>query len=386
MNWIVSIALLLQTMSMMTKISDCLPLRAAISRNIKAASSLHATNPDIPSKRRFSAWGEGSDIRSSSDRSPGRNIDGGEYNSGNSVRNYDNTDRGPPRERNFGGSDRGTPRDTGGRGRGGTSYARTTYQRDDPGGNSYNRGSNSGYQGNSYNRDNMNEENREPPCGYFDGDHLYGISPIRLAVASGRRNITELLIQEGMELSNKKDEKSAFEILKIAKEKGIPIREFPKHDLNMLTENRPHQGFVLRAAPLQFTRLDSLPMTENFQCVLALDEVWDPQNFGALLRTSHFLGVDKVVVCAKNSAPLSPTVSKASSGALEIIEVSSTDNMMRFLDKSMENGWQVILISIHIPFTFLSSETTFLRLFSILSAALKRLYRPSNQQNVQNHC
>jgi 21S rRNA (GM2251-2'-O)-methyltransferase len=145
-----------------------------------------------------------------------------------------------------------------------------------------------------------------------------------------------------MELSNKKDEKTAGEILKIAKEKGITIREFPKHDLNMLTENRPHQGFVLRAAPLQFQRIDSLPASDHFECVLALDEVWDPQNFGALLRTSHFLGVDKVVVCAKNSAPLSPAVSKASSGALEVMHVGSTENMMRFLDKSMANGWQVV--------------------------------------------
>jgi 21S rRNA (GM2251-2'-O)-methyltransferase len=76
--------------------------------------------------------------------------------------------------------------------------------------------------------------------------------------------------------------------------------------------------------------------------VLALDEVFDPQNFGALLRSSYFLGVDKVVVCAKNSAPLSPVVSKASSGAMENMIVYSTDNMMRFLDKSKDNGWQVI--------------------------------------------
>lgn len=74
---------------------------------------------------------------------------------------------------------------------------------------------------------------------------------------------------------------------------------------------------------------------------MALDEVWDPQNFGALLRTSHFLGVDGVVVCAKNSAPLSPAVSKASAGAMEVMKVFSVDNMMRFTDKCVENGWQV---------------------------------------------
>jgi 21S rRNA (GM2251-2'-O)-methyltransferase len=77
------------------------------------------------------------------------------------------------------------------------------------------------------------------------------------------------------------------------------------------------------------------------RCVLALDEVWDPQNFGALIRTSHFLKVDKIVVCAKNSAPPSPVVSKASAGALEVTPIYSVQNMMRFIDESVLNGWQV---------------------------------------------
>ena len=350
MNVLLPSVLLLQTLSMMTKTAVCFPTSVSLTRVARFSLSIHASSPDVPSKRRFTQWSQGSDrsgsategrqdgSRSSYERPQSRNIDGREYDDSNTYSS-------PPSQRSsdsFRSSDRVDSRESPSQGRGGASFGRTTYRRDDNGASSSSRNSGGGgYQGNSYNRDNSYEENKEPPCGYYDGDHLYGISPIRLAIASNRRNISELLIQEGMEISNKKDEKSASEILKIAKEKGITVREFPKHDLNMLTENRPHQGFVLRAAPLQFTRLDSLPKSESFQCVLALDEVWDPQNFGALLRTSHFLGVDKVVVCAKNSAPLSPTVSKASSGALEIIEVSSTDNMMRFLDKSQENGWQV---------------------------------------------
>lgn len=65
-------------------------------------------------------------------------------------------------------------------------------------------------------------------------------------------------------------------------------------------------------------------------------------NFGALVRTSYFLGVDKIVICAKNSAPLSPTVSKASAGAVELTAIYSTKNLMNFLDKSVANGWQVV--------------------------------------------
>ncbi len=80
--------------------------------------------------------------------------------------------------------------------------------------------------------------------------------------------------------------------------------------------------------------------------VLALDEVWDPQNFGALLRSGYFLGCEAIVVCGKNSAPLSPVVSKASAGAMELVTVFSTENMMKWLDQSKENGWQVGRIKI----------------------------------------
>ena len=52
-------------------------------------------------------------------------------------------------------------------------------------------------------------------------------------------------------------------------------------------------------------------------------QVMDPQNLGALLRSASFLGCAGVVVCAKNSAGLTPTVSKASAGAMEALEVSS---------------------------------------------------------------
>lgn len=145
-----------------------------------------------------------------------------------------------------------------------------------------------------------------------------------------------------MDVNNKKDDKIAGDIIKIAGTKGIPIREFSRHDLNMMTDNKVHQGFVLRAKPLQFTKMEAMETCNKFSCVLALDEVWDPQNFGALLRTCHFLGIDKVVACSKNSAPLSPTVSKASAGALELMEISSVDNMMKFLDKSAANGWHIV--------------------------------------------
>ena len=106
-------------------------------------------------------------------------------------------------------------------------------------------------------------------------------------------------------------------------------------------------GFILRTLPIALEYIDSMPSVDindhdQFKCVLALDEIVDPQNLGALLRSALFLGCDKVVVCTKNSAPLSPTVCKASAGALEFVDISATKNMMKFLDKSKVNGWQVV--------------------------------------------
>lgn len=86
---------------------------------------------------------------------------------------------------------------------------------------------------------NLLDEKSEPVYGYYEGDHIYGITPVKLALLSGRRNITELLIQSSMEMSQKKDELSAKEILSIAERLHIPTREFSKHDLNMLADNRP---------------------------------------------------------------------------------------------------------------------------------------------------
>lgn len=165
--------------------------------------------------------------------------------------------------------------------------------------------------------------------------------------------------------------------------------------LNTLCGNRPHQGFILKARPLDFEPILFLPrVAENDDSVapasdtktpsetettkstddektvekndeitavtagapaaaapleaapgqvwLALDEVTDPQNFGALLRSAHFFGASGVVTCAKNSASLTATVSKASAGAVEVMRVHSTANMMRFLKRSRENGWRIV--------------------------------------------
>ncbi|KAK4838461.1 hypothetical protein QYF36_013929 [Acer negundo] len=182
------------------------------------------------------------------------------------------------------------------------------------------------------------------------GEGLYGVGPVLAALSAGRREFNALYVQEGLTLSSsnrkRKDKKGFEKVLKMAENIGLSIKETSKHDLNMVVGNRPHQGLVLDASPLEMVKIKELDpiLTEEDHPSLwvALDEVTDPQNLGAIIRSAFFFGASGVVLCAKNSAPLSGVVSKASAGSLELMELRYCNNMMQFLVSSAENGWRVL--------------------------------------------
>lgn len=182
------------------------------------------------------------------------------------------------------------------------------------------------------------------------GEGVYGVGPVLAALSAGRREFYTLYVQEGLDLSSnnrKKKDKRGFEkVLKMAEKIGLSIKEAPKHDLNMIADNRPHQGLVLDASPLEMVKIMELDPVSNEaergSVWVALDEVTDPQNLGAIIRSAYFFGASGVILCAKNSAPLSGVVSKASAGSLELMELRYCKNMMQFLVSSAENGWRVV--------------------------------------------
>jgi 21S rRNA (GM2251-2'-O)-methyltransferase len=173
-----------------------------------------------------------------------------------------------------------------------------------------------------------------------------------------------LFVQEGT-LDNTKRSfrsdakiKASSEIVALAKEHGLPVAEVDKGVLNTLCGSRPHQGFVLRCGGLDFEQMRNIPSAvgddakSNPLVWLALDEVVDPQNLGALLRSVFFLGGGGrvgVIVTSKNSSPLSPAVSAASSGALEFMTVYSTSNLPKLLNNAKDDGWRVLGAAAEVP-------------------------------------
>lgn len=183
----------------------------------------------------------------------------------------------------------------------------------------------------------------------WKGDAVYGVSPVLAALKFSRRTLYSLHVQEGLKPAKKKDQTAVARAVQAAKSAGANVCSTSKHDLNIISGNRPHQGLVLDCSPLSFVPIDrledanqSLADLTKPPLWLVLDEVMDPQNFGAALRSAYFLGASGVLTCHRNSAPLSPVVSKASAGAMEAMPVHSAQNLPRTLAAAAAAGWQVI--------------------------------------------
>lgn len=186
------------------------------------------------------------------------------------------------------------------------------------------------------------------------GDVVYGVSPVLAAMEAGRRTIHALYLQQGAEASrHRKDKTAVVEAMQRAEEMGIQVINASKHDLNMVCDNRPHQGMVLDASFIDFEPLESMPWTQELwggdideraqpPVWLCLDEVVDPQNFGAALRSALFLGASGILTCKRNSSPLTGVVSKASSGAMELMPVHSCKSLPATLAEARNRGWTVV--------------------------------------------
>ena len=169
----------------------------------------------------------------------------------------------------------------------------------------------------------------------------YGIHAVDVILRRSPERIIALSIQSD------RNDKRIQGLLSLAQNQGVAVDRVSKADLDEMVSER-HQGVVAVIRPRQadggVAERDLSAYIKGIDCplVLVLDGVTDPHNLGALLRSAMFLGVSGIVVSEKNSSPLSPAVSKASAGAMELMQVHSTRNMVKFLESAREGGWQVV--------------------------------------------
>ncbi|CAK7267947.1 hypothetical protein SEPCBS119000_002806 [Sporothrix epigloea] len=225
---------------------------------------------------------------------------------------------------------------------------------------------------------------------------LYGRSVVEAAIRSARRRLYKLYIYNGANSSStSQDQQKGRLIEQLAMRRGIAVQQVDERWqrlLDKMSKGRPHNGYVLEASPLPlppltalgslvtdgddasavasplylnkvsgfqvelghqsreeidvngtstFVPVDATTKSHHRPLVLLLDQVLDPGNLGAILRSACFLGVSAVAVSKHSSATLSSVALKASAGAAEAMALFSVETPATFLTQSRKAGWKV---------------------------------------------
>jgi len=168
---------------------------------------------------------------------------------------------------------------------------------------------------------------------------LYGVQPVCSALRHRKRQFSELYIKSGKNKSVR-----IKEIRELAEELGVTLNELPGNKLTEMCPDKVHQGVVLRCGILPFSPMTVLPLPVEgkLPLIVVLDQIEDPHNLGAVLRTCGFFDVNAVVVSKDHSCGLTPVVSKSSSGVVEGLPVISVTNLTRFLQKQKSKGYWIV--------------------------------------------
>ncbi len=144
----------------------------------------------------------------------------------------------------------------------------------------------------------------------------------------------------------KRHDKRLAELVDALRDKGIAVDKADKKKLDQWSEGKNHQGIVLEVVLPSVKDESALKLAvTNLQTpafFLVLDQVQDPHNLGACLRTADATGVHGVIVPKDNSVGITPTVCKVASGAAETVPVYQVTNLSRTLRwLKSQNIWLV---------------------------------------------
>ncbi len=173
---------------------------------------------------------------------------------------------------------------------------------------------------------------RPPPPVFLDDGpvQLFGVHPVEAALGNQARQIIKLLATENAE-RRLQDAITA---------RGLAVERVSPRDLdNLLGSDTVHQGVMLECEPLDEPELqDLIERATTGGPLIVLDQVTDPHNAGAILRSAAAFGASGVVMTRRHSPPLNGTLAKSASGALEWVPIAMVQNLAKALTDLKDQG------------------------------------------------
>lgn len=179
-------------------------------------------------------------------------------------------------------------------------------------------------------------------------DLIFGRRPVIEALKASGRALHKIWIAEGSHGTD--------EILKLARERGVPVERANRHDLDRRVQGH-HQGILAQASAVSYIELDAFiqrlgtvpteqykapPGTVPRSVVILLDEIQDPHNIGAVLRSAAFFGASAAIMPRWRSAPVGETASRVSSGGIEHIPLIREKNLAETVLTLQNAGFEVL--------------------------------------------
>ncbi|MGL4798640.1 MAG: 23S rRNA (guanosine(2251)-2'-O)-methyltransferase RlmB [Cellulosilyticaceae bacterium] len=168
-----------------------------------------------------------------------------------------------------------------------------------------------------------------------DENIIFGRNAVIEILKSGR-DIERILIQSGP------NEGSIKKIIGEAKAKGILVQEVEKSKLDELSQMEKHQGVVAYAAAHQYSSVEEILNDAKAKgedpFILILDNIQDPHNLGAIMRSAHNAGVHGIIIPKRRAVGLTSTVAKSSAGAIEYMKVAKVSNIAQTIEELKAKG------------------------------------------------
>lgn len=170
-------------------------------------------------------------------------------------------------------------------------------------------------------------------------DIIYGRNPV-LEALNVKQSITKIYILGSMSRSH------IDQILGLSQESGIPVRFVSKSKLNELAGHVNHQGIIALVSGGDYSTIDDIlavAMERGEKPLIAmLDEIEDPHNLGAIIRSAEAFGFHGIIIPKDRSVGLTPTVAKTSAGALSYMKVVRVTNLAQTIDILKDEGFWVV--------------------------------------------
>ena len=182
----------------------------------------------------------------------------------------------------------------------------------------------------------MRENDRQRPLPQAEADGIIeGRNAVIEALRSGE-NIDKIYLAKG------ETDKTLGHIASRAREKGIVVVEADRRKLDGMSRTHAHQGVIALAAMREYVTVQSLLDTAEEKgeapLLVVCDEISDPHNLGAILRTAECAGAHGVIIPKRRAVGLTASVARSAAGALAYVGVHKANNLASTLDELKERG------------------------------------------------